>query len=489
MAIGYEFLRIHLGLPIPPVSGAAAVQPVTRVARGLDGSLAVPASVAPQGDDVLAHLLFALRYEGVDLLVLSHALPHVPAEDLRRAVLATPSGQFVRKAGYLWEHFNAQVLEGVTPGGTTVALFDPALYLTGPSSRDARWRVAFNGLGSLRYGPTVRRRPDIERLLARDLLGLARQFADEIGPELLDRALAWAYLGETESSFAIEREVPTADKTRAFAALLQQAGQAPVLSEDVLVAWQNAVITNPLEHAQQFRAEQNWLRGAARGAAGVTYVPPPPEVAADLMEEWLAMVNRPDDVDPLVKAALACFGFVFIHPFMDGNGRLSRFLVHHVLGRSGRLPRGFVLPVSIAMKRHEADYLRALQGYSRPVRALWSVLWIDQGEYAFECLSDDRLYRYWDATDCVAFLLGMTEQALQQDLREETRFLVAYDRACREVNDRFDLRSNALATLLLSAFQQHGTVSQNRRKQFVHLVPEAAFDFIEDVVRRHWPRS
>jgi hypothetical protein len=55
----------------------------------------------------------------------------------------------------------------------------------------------------------------------------------------------------------------------------------------------------------------------------------------------------------------------------------------------------------------------------------------------------------------------------------------------REINERFDIRGNALATLLLSAFQNHGTVSKHRRKQFADVVPEAAFDFIGEVVRRH----
>jgi len=99
-------------------------------------------------------------------------------------------------------------------------------------------------------------------------------------------------------------------------------------------------------------------------------------------------------------------------------------------------------------------------------------------------LGDDSIYRYWDATPCVEFLLTMAEQALQKDLREETHFLESYDVALKEVNERFDIRGNALATLLLSAFQNHATVSKHRRKQFADIVPQAAFDFIEEVVRR-----
>jgi len=202
------------------------------------------------------------------------------------------------------------------------------------------------------------------------------------------------------------------------------------------------------------------------------------------MDDLLHMANAPQGHDPLVLAAVVSFGFVFIHPFMDGNGRLSRFLVHHVLGQSGRLPKGFVLPVSIAMKRNEGDYLAALQSFSKPVRELWRVTWIDEGRYDFDFLSDDTVYRYWDATPCVEFLLAMAEQALQKDLREESRFLESYDAAAKEVNERYDIRGNALATLLLNAFQNDGIVSKHRRKQFADVVPEAAFGFIEEVIKR-----
>jgi len=209
--------------------------------------------------------------------------------------------------------------------------------------------------------------------------------------------------------------------------------------------------------------------------------------ARELMDRLLELIETPSAIDPLVLAALACFGFVFIHPFMDGNGRLSRSLVHHVLGRSARLPRGFVLPVSVAMKRNEADYLRVLQAYSKPVRELWRVTWIDEGEYRFEPRSDDSLYRYWDATACVQFLLEMTAQALERDLHEETRFLVAWDSAWREVNEQFDIRANTLATLMQAAFRNGGVVSTNLRKKFAERGPEAAFDGIEAAVRKSLP--
>ena len=49
-------------------------------------------------------------------------------------------------------------------------------------------------------------------------------------------------------------------------------------------------------------------------------------------------------LDPVVAAAALSFGFVYIHPFEDGNGRLHRWLIHHVLARAGYNPPNLVFP-------------------------------------------------------------------------------------------------------------------------------------------------
>ena len=72
-------------------------------------------------------------------------------------------------------------------------------------------------------------------------------------------------------------------------------------------------------------------------------------------------------LDPVVAAAAVAFGFVYIHPFEDGNGRLHRWLIHHVLARAGFNPPGLVFPVSAAILRQVAEYRRVLGCYSRPL--------------------------------------------------------------------------------------------------------------------------
>jgi len=203
------------------------------------------------------------------------------------------------------------------------------------------------------------------------------------------------------------------------------------------------------------------------------------------MGELMAFANHaPRHIDPIVAASVASFGFVFIHPFMDGNGRLSRFLFHQALCRSGKLERGLMLPVSVAMKRNEEDYLSVLQRYSRPAREHWSVRWIDEGRYDFTFNGDASIYQYWDATACAEFGYRMAEQALEVELRQETEFLSRYDMLIRQADERFDVRGSDLATLVMMCLDNGGTVSKNRRKQFHGRVPEGLFDFLEEAARR-----
>ena len=478
--LGYAYLHAYLALTTFEPVNQARLGAVTRVTSTANGLL-VPVQVAGRTQSLLDHVLFALKHEGVNLQLLAQALPKVPAHEMLEGISAAPTGVYIRVACFLWEFFNATELPNITAiSGPTANVFDPVRYITTKGVRNAKWRVNFNGLGNLSYCVTVERTPAIEALLVVDILGNAQRFVANLEPMAAERAMSWAYLHETQSSFAIEKEMPSHTKAEAFVALLKQAGQAELLDEAYLVALQNVCMTNPLDLAVEYRQQQNWLRGPLRGAIGVTYVPPPPEWVPGLMEDVLTFANEaPEHIDPLVCAAVVSFAFVFVHPFMDGNGRLSRFLFHHALCRSGQWGNGLLLPVSVAMKRNEDQYLAALQSYSKPARQAWDVTWLGDDSFDFEFKSDASVYKYWDATACVKFGLEMAQQALHKDLKDETDFLARFDQLFKSIDTRFDVRGNDLTTLVLVCLQNNGKVSAKRRKKFATTVPEAVFDAIE----------
>jgi hypothetical protein len=186
-----------------------------------------------------------------------------------------------------------------------------------------------------------------------------------------------------------------------------------------------------------------------------------------------------------VHAAVVSFAFVFIHPFMDGNGRLSRFLLHHCLGQSGLLPPQFLLPVSVAMKKHEAQYLQALTAFSKPARELCRVTWAGDEHYAYDWRPDaDAWFRYMDLTDAAVFTLDMAAASLDTHMRQEVAFLGLFDQVKRHIDARHDLRGSDLATLIITTFQNGGTLSQNRRKRFADRVQPHVLDAVEAAVSR-----
>lgn len=484
--VGYAWIQHALGAPDFLGQQRARLAPVNRIERLEGGAVLVPHKLAPAAS-LLHQAAFALKHEGVRLDLLASALRRIPPEDLVAWVRAAPNSIYGRKLGHLWERLHQQRLPGLDDPGVASAyapLFDPAHYFVGQGQRDARWRIEFNGLGDMQFCPVVRKTPALMAWIQKDILGQAQVFARSVGEAMLERALNWAYLSETEGSFAIEGEAPTADKATLFAALLRRAHERRPLTEDLLVELQNAAISNPFDKAVQFRTEQNRLQRDAPGAAGVTYVPPEPELAVELMNGLMRLANQPPAaLDALVHAAMVSFAFVFIHPFMDGNGRLSRFLIHHCLGQSGRLPPQFLLPISVAMKKHEAEYLQALTSFSKPARQLCQVNWAGDEHYEYEWVPEaDTWFRYMDLTESVNFTLAMAEASLDTHMRQEVEFLGLFDRVKRHIDQRHDLRGSDLATLIVTIFQNGGTLSNNRRKRFADRVQAQVLDAIEEAV-------
>ncbi|MDR7149819.1 hypothetical protein J2W49_001774 [Hydrogenophaga palleronii] len=479
--VGYAWLRDHLNVPSFLGAREARMAGVNALERLPEGGLLVPARMAPPAT-ILDHVLFALKHEQINLHLLALALKRVPSSDMEASFAATPNGVYIRTACCLWEMVTGKSL--ATNGATITApyqeVFDPVQFFVGESRKSAKWRVDFNGLGDISFCPIVRKTPGIQQLLAEDVLKQARAFAENTNTEMLDRALGWAYMSETEGSFAIEGEVPTQDKARAFTQLLQHASDPKALTEELLCELQRMSITNPFDKAWEFRSEQNRLQKGV-GAAGVRYVPPRPEMVVPLMTPLMALANRPPKgLDPLVHAAIISFGFVYIHPFMDGNGRLSRFLVHHCLGQSNALPTAFVLPVSVALRRHEDAYLEALHAFSKPARELCHVTWGGDANYAFDWLPEaDEAFRFMDLTACVEFTMRMAQVALQKDLLGEAQWLGDFDLVYAQIKARFDIRDNDLSHLVAAAFHNGGVVSKNIRKKYIHRVPVETLDAIE----------
>lgn len=124
------------------------------------------------------------------------------------------------------------------------------------------------------------------------------------------------------------------------------------------------------EHAGRVRTDQNWI-GVGNTPRRADFIPPPEDRVEGLLEDLVAFCNR-TELSAIVQAAIAHAQFETIHPFVDGNGRAGRCLIHIILRRRGLSTR-VVPPVSVVLAANATRYVEGLTAY----RAQRAEEWID----------------------------------------------------------------------------------------------------------------
>lgn len=231
------------------------------------------------------------------------------------------------------------------------------------------------------------------------------------------------------------------------------------------------------------RDRQNWIGGGSASPVGASYVPPRPELVADALEDLVRFVNS-SPLPPVAIAAIAHAQFETIHPFVDGNGRTGRALVHAALQRGLGRP-AIMPPVSLVMAADRPGYLHALEAYRHDDEDAASDLdrctndWI---EY-FSCAVSEACNR--------ALQFEETLCALEQQWRAEVRpransaaDVLLGKLACNPVLSissaaRLTGRSTEAARKALAQLVAAGVLTQNarNRKSNLYVATEAVDAF------------
>jgi Fic family protein len=114
------------------------------------------------------------------------------------------------------------------------------------------------------------------------------------------------------------------------------------------------------EQTGRIRDQQNWIAGSGFNPCSAAFVPPPPDLVPALLEDLCAFVND-ERLPAVAQAAIAHAQFKTIHPFIDGNGRTGRALIHVILRRRGLAPR-IVPPISLVLATWAGSYIDQLTG-------------------------------------------------------------------------------------------------------------------------------
>lgn len=438
------------------------------------------------GNTVGDHLEFALKYDGTNLSILAEIFGKADVTDLLTYVQSKPTGKYARRLWFFYEFLtgNHLPLDDLNQG-TYVDLLDSKKYYTSDRSRKVRrQRINDNLLGDGRFCPTVRRTEKLGDFEAADLPQRCRQIVASYPDELLKRALSYLYTKETKSSFAIERITPGTDRTERLVALLQSAEREEFVDKDRLIDLQNRIV-DPRFVEDDYRRTQNYVGEAvAWREERVHFACPKPEDVHDLMAGLIAAHRRMADggVQAVVHAAAVSYGFVFVHPFEDGNGRIHRFLIHNILARHGFTPDGVIFPVSAVMLQQLGAYDDSLEAFSRPLMSLVEFTLDEEGQMTVR--NDTAAsYRYIDMTSQAEALFSFVETTIDTVLVEELTFLANYDRTKAAIQDIVDMPDRKIDLFIRLCVQNSGRLSRRKRESHFDFLTADEFARMEEAVR------
>ena len=431
------------------------------------------------------HLTFALKHEGLDLAVLKRLFEATGPAPVEELVRAKPTGAYARRVWFLYEWLTGRRLDLADAGrGSYPPVVDPARQFAARPETSRRHRVKNNLPGTPAFCPLVFRTEILDRSGAMDLGARARDAAAAVPKEVLARTAACLLLKDSRSSFSIEGEQPREDRVQRWGRAIGRAGQAP-LALDEMLRLQRIVIGDARFVRLGLRTEGGFVGERDRE----TRMPIPDHVSARpedlpaLLDGLTAFArDAAPELDPVVAASVLAFGFVYIHPFEDGNGRLHRYLVHHVLARHGFNPPGIVFPVSAAILDRIDEYRDALEDYAR--RLLPVVDWEPTEAGNVRVLNDTGdFYRFFDATPQTEFLYRCVERTIERDLPEEAAFLESHDAFRSGLNRLVDMPER-LSDLLFRFLRQNGgrLSRRGRRREFAALTGDEV-SRIEEIYR------
>jgi len=428
---------------------------------------------------------FALRHEDLDLLVLKRLFEAVPPDTITAFVRSAPTGAPSRRAWFLYEFLTGRTLD--IPDATEVSftdLLDNRLYFTAASRLSRRHKVRDNLLGTPAFCPVIRRTQALIDFGVRALGTKANEVIGRTGANVVMRAASFLLLADSRASFEIEGEKPPRSRLERWGRAVLQAGKNPLTIDEIL-----RLHTVLIEDMRFTRAGLR-LDGVFLGERDHEGDPLPefigarPEDLQPLMQGMIAANERmrEGELDSVLQAAATAFGFVYIHPFQDGNGRLHRCLIHHVLAERKFTPPGMVFPVSPVMLDRIDTYRDTLRAHSGTLMNF--IEWRPTPDRNVEVLNDTAdLYRYFDCTAAAEFLYACVAHAIDKDLPQEIDFLRRNDEAMRRIMNTVEMPDRMAENLVRFIRLNEGKLGRKRREGEFEKLTDDEVTSIEAIVR------
>ncbi|MDP8228395.1 MAG: Fic family protein [Candidatus Electryoneaceae bacterium] len=438
------------------------------------------------GEELGDHLEFALKYDGVNLEILVVLFEALDEKEMLQYVASKPTGKYARRIWYLFEFLTAKrlPLDNLSQGNY-VDILDPDRYYTvDPAQKIQRQRVNDNLLGKPSFCATIRRTEKLEQFEHANFHERVQKIISAYSIQQLKRALSYLYTKETKSSFEIEKVKASSSRTERFITLLQLAETEDFCQKTRFIELQNRIV-DPRFLDSDYRSNQNYVgETVALGKERIHYICPKPEDIVNLMDGLVDSHELLDNcnIPPVIHATVIAYGFVFLHPFEDGNGRIHRFLIHNSLARRGFINQGIMFPVSAAMLNNLSEYDQSLEAFSKHIMSIVDYTLNEDGSMV---INNDtaRWYRYIDMTPQAEALCWFIEKTIDTELVVELEFLAKYDEAKNALQEIIDMPDQKIDLFIRLCVQNRGKLSEKKRKNHFDLLTDDEIIQMESIIK------
>ena len=427
-------------------------------------------------DNFFAHLEFAIKYDDLNLALLKEIFLAVDYNQLEKYIHENPNLKYRRIIGYLFEFTTNQKILITINSTNYIDLLDDSKYVTGTAIKIQKWKINDNLLGTSNFCPIIRKTTELSELLVWDLKNALVHLKQSYNSEVFKRASYYLYKKESKSSSEIEQEDPPKDRMDKFIFLLENAGEKTFeesLSEESLVHVQNQLV-DPRYANTKYRDYQNYVGQTMRDfSQKIHYICPPPEFVKSLIFGIASLNSKSHNVHPILKATMVSFGFVYVHPFEDGNGRIHRYLIHDILVRNNVFPYKTIVPVSAKILANMHEYDTTLEIVSKQVehKAIYDLN--SNGTLKVNNPSEiEGLYRFPDFTKHAIFLIKAIKSTVNEEIPEELLFLQRFDELKKDIQYIVDMPDKKLDFIIVLLNQNNGQLSVKNRKLFPELTDD-----------------
>jgi Fic family protein len=440
-------------------------------------------------NNAFSHLEFALKHEVLDLLVLKYILKNFSAEEITQNIEENPKRILSKKIWFYYEFLlNTPLAIDDLPVGKYDNLLDEQKYITSNiPTKSKRHKINNNLIGTSKICPIILRTKALEHYIDLNLKENISMLIGTVSPSLVRRVASFLLLSDSQASFEIEGERASKNRIENWGKIINEAGKTALSIYEIerlhaILLEDTRFIKIGLRDDEVFlgdRDRENFPIPEFIGAKS--------EDLKSLIEDWIALdkILDSNNIDPILHAVIVAFSFVYIHPLADGNGRIHRYLIHHVLAQRDYYPKGMIFPISNVILDEIEKYRDVLVMHTSPLMNMIS--WKATANGNVKILNDTSdLYRFFNCTKSCEFIYSAVEKTIKETLPNELKYLDAFDKAFGAINEMIEMPDNQIKSLITFILQNKGKLSKKKKEKYYEQLTLKETDEIESVVEEYF---